>query len=82
MLIKIKVFPNNKKEEIIKKGADKLEIKIKEKPLQGKANKRVFEILSDYFNVSQSEIKLIKGFKRRNKIFEVSLSQESKLNFS
>ncbi len=82
MFIKVKVFPNSKKEEIIKKGSDRFEVKVKEKPIEGKANEKVFEILSDYFNVSRSKIKLIKGFKGRNKIFEISLSQESKLNFS
>ncbi len=71
MLIKVKVFPNFKKEEIIKKSEDSFEIKVKEKPISGKANKRVIEILSLYFKTPQSKMRLIKGFKERNKIFEI-----------
>ena len=71
MLIKVKVFPNSKKEEIIKKSEDSFEVKIKEKPEKGKANKEVLKVLSLYFKVPESRIRLIKGFKKRNKIFEI-----------
>ena len=71
MLIKVKVFPNSKKEEIIKKSKDSFEVRVKEKPERGLANKEVTRILSLYFNVSESKIKIIKGFKKRNKIFEI-----------
>jgi uncharacterized protein (TIGR00251 family) len=72
MLIKIKVLPCSKKQGIIKKSPDSFEIKVKEKPIQGQANKAVIKALMDYFQISQSEIKLMKGFKTRNKIFKIS----------
>ena len=72
MLVKIKVFPNSKKEEVIKKSKDAFEIRVKEKPLKGKANKRVVEILSLYFKIPKTKIKIVKGFRERNKIFEVT----------
>ncbi len=72
MLIKVKVFPNSKKEEIIKKSEDGFEIKVKEKPERGLANKRVIRILSSYFKTPESEIRLVKGFRERNKIFEIA----------
>lgn len=71
MLIKVKVFPNSKKEEIIEKSKDSFEIKVKAKPIKGLANKAVIEALSFYFKISVSKIKLVKGFKERNKIFEI-----------
>jgi len=71
MLIKVKVFPNSKREEIIKKSEDSFEVKIREKPEKGRANKEVVRVLSCYFKIPESKIKLIKGFKKRNKIFEV-----------
>jgi len=71
MLIKVKVFPKSKRQGITKKAEDAFEIKIKEKPEMGLANKAVFEILADYFNVPQKSIKLVKGAKQRNKIFKV-----------
>jgi len=71
MLIKVKVFPNSKKEEIIKKSEDSFEIKVKEKPEKGRANREVVRILSFYFKIPESRIRLIRGFKKRNKIFEI-----------
>jgi len=71
MLIKVKVFPCSKKQGIIKKSQDSFEIKVKEKPIQGNANKAVIKALMDYFQISESEIKLVKGFKKRNKIFKI-----------
>ena len=71
MLVKVKVFPNSKKEEIIKKKEDRFEIKIKQKPIQGQANQAVKNVLSLYFNLPEKRIKLVKGFRQRNKIFEI-----------
>jgi len=71
MLIKVKVFPNSKKEEIIKKSENSFEIKVKEKPERGLANKEVIRILSFYFKIPESKMRLIKGFKQKNKIFEI-----------
>ena len=52
MLIKVKVFPNSKEEEIIKKSEDSFEVKVKEKPVKGLANRAVINVLSLYFEVS------------------------------
>ena len=71
MLIKVKVFPCSRRQGLLKKSPDSFEIKVKEKPIKGNANKAVIKALMDYFQISQSEIKLIKGFKTRNKIFKI-----------
>ncbi|MFH1462430.1 MAG: DUF167 domain-containing protein [bacterium] len=71
MLIKVKVFPNSKEQEIIKKSEDSFEVRVKEKPIMGLANRGVIKLLSYYFEISESKVRLIKGFKERNKIFEI-----------
>ncbi len=71
MLIRVKVFPNSKKEEIIKEREDSFEIKVKEKPVMGRANREAIKILASYFNIPESKIRLVRGVKRRNKIFEI-----------
>lgn len=76
MLIKVKVFPNSKEEEIIKKSEDSFEVKVKEKPLEGKANRAVIKVLALYFKIPESKIKLVKGAKQRNKIFEVNFNNK------
>ena len=57
-----------------------MEIKVREKAQKGQANKRVFEILSFYFRIPKSKIRLIKGFRTRNKIFEIRKPVKSKQN--
>jgi len=69
MLIKVKVSPNSKEEEIIKKSEDRFEIKVKEKPVKGLANRAVINVLSLYFKVPISRIRLVRGFRERNKVF-------------
>jgi uncharacterized protein YggU (UPF0235/DUF167 family) len=71
MLIKVKVQPGVKKEELIKKKEDAFEAKVREKAERGMANKRTREILAKYFKVPLSKIFLIKGSKEKNKIFEI-----------
>ena len=58
-------------QEIIKKAEDGFEVKVREKPVRGKANKAVIEVLSKYFNVPMEKIRLIRGFRERSKIFEI-----------
>lgn len=70
MLIKVKVFPRTKEQTITKKK-DSFEIKIKEKPIKGQANLAVINVLSSYFEIPRQKIRLIKGFRQRNKIFEI-----------
>jgi uncharacterized protein YggU (UPF0235/DUF167 family) len=71
MLIKVKVFPNSKIEEIIKKSDDEYIVKVKDKAEQGKANKRVKELLANFFSKNQDKIILIKGSNQQNKIFKI-----------
>jgi len=76
MLIKVKVFPSAKKEAIIEKSADSFEIRVKEKPIKGLANQAVINVLSLYFKIPVSKIRLVKGFRKRNKIFEIDAHDE------
>ncbi len=71
MLIKVKVIPNTVEQKIIKKDKDEFTLKIKSEPIRGKANREARKILSVYFKVPLSQVRLKRGFKRRNKIFEI-----------
>jgi len=72
MFLKVKVFPNSKTDEVVKKSDDRFEIKVREKPEGGLANKKVREILARYLNVSEEKLILIRGTKQRNKIFKIN----------
>jgi uncharacterized protein (TIGR00251 family) len=69
MLIKVKAFPGVSKEKIVKKAEDAYEVHVRAKPIGGGANQAIIEVLADYFNLSEKDIKIVKGFKLRNKIF-------------
>ncbi len=70
-LIRVKVFPGSKKNEIVQKSKNNFEIKVKTKPWKGRANQSVIEVLANYLDISEENIRLIKGFRQRNKIFEI-----------
>ncbi|HDJ96758.1 MAG TPA: DUF167 domain-containing protein [Candidatus Aenigmarchaeota archaeon] len=68
--IKIKVIPNAKKNEVINEGG-KLRVYVKSPPVGGKANKTVIEVLSEFFNVKKSDIRIVRGGKSREKVIEI-----------
>jgi hypothetical protein len=73
MLIKVKVFPESKEEDIIKKSEDSFEVRVKEIPERGLANMAVISLLAYYFEIPREKIRMIKGFRERNKIFEITI---------
>jgi len=75
MLIKIKVFPSSSKQEVTKKSEDSFEVKVISKPERGMANRESLELLSRYFEISSSKVRLIKGAHSHNKVFEVNLEK-------
>jgi len=70
MKIQVKVKPNSKTEGISLEGNSFI-IRIKEPPKEGKANQAVIKMLAKYFDISQSQVRILSGFKRRNKVIEV-----------
>lgn len=73
MLIKVKVWVGEKREGIVKKVKDSFEVRVREKAEQGRANRQVRELLAGYFKVKENKVKLIKGSKQRNKIFNINI---------
>jgi len=71
VLIKVKTHPGSKKEKIIRKTEDGLEIWLKERPIMNQANKALINLLSDFLKIKESRIRLIRGIRTRNKIIEI-----------
>lgn len=71
MLIKVKVNVLSKEDKVIKKSEDSFEVFVKVDAQRNVANKRIIELLAEYFNLPQYRIKMIKGFKESNKIFNI-----------
>jgi uncharacterized protein (TIGR00251 family) len=73
MKITVNVIPNSKNPEIIKISENTYKIKVDVPASKNKANKRLVEILSEYFKVSKPSISIIKGLKSRNKIIKINI---------
>jgi uncharacterized protein (TIGR00251 family) len=71
MKINILVVPNSKDSEVTKVDEITYKVRVDAPALDGKANKRLIEIIAEHFNVSESSIKILKGFKNRNKIVSI-----------
>lgn len=72
MLVRVKVIPNAKEDDIVEKEDGRLEVKVKAKPVLGKANANVVRMLSYYYEIPEKRIRLVKGFKNSSKIFQIS----------
>jgi hypothetical protein len=73
LIIRVKVKPNAKKDEVKQLESDYFEVRVTVPPEKGKANSRVIELLSKYLKIPKSKIKLKKGEKSREKVFEISI---------
>ncbi|HEX76635.1 MAG TPA: DUF167 domain-containing protein [Dehalococcoidia bacterium] len=76
MKIRVKVTPNSKVEELIREGDDFL-VRVKEPPTDGKANKAVIRLLAEHFRISQDSVRILSGFRSRNKVIQVLETQTS-----
>lgn len=71
MHIKVKVYPNSKKERVIEiTPKEKYEIYVKEKKERGETNKKMIEKITEFLNLKRKP-RIIKGQKSQNKIIEI-----------
>ncbi len=71
MKIQVKVKPNSRTEEISREGNNFI-VKVKEPPKEGKANQAVIKLLAEHFGVPQSQVRILSGFKSKNKVVDVA----------
>jgi uncharacterized protein (TIGR00251 family) len=70
MKIQVKVKPNSRTEEVSQES-DSFIVKVKEPPREGKANQAVIRLLAEHFGVPRSRVRILSGFKSKNKVVEV-----------
>ena len=73
MLIEIRVTSGAKQARVTKTGEFSFEVRVDEKAIDGRANKRLLIILSEHFGVPKSEITIVRGLKSRDKTVDVKL---------
>lgn len=69
--ISVLVKPNSKKESVIENEDGTLTVRVNVPPIDGKANKRVIELLAEHFRKPKSSIELAHGQSSKKKVFTV-----------
>lgn len=80
LILQIQVLPNAPKSEIIGIHDDRIKIKIKSPPVDGKANQEVIRFFSELFEVSKSKVQILKGDKSKLKSVLILLKSNDKMN--
>jgi uncharacterized protein (TIGR00251 family) len=71
MKIQVKVMPNSRTEEVNQEG-DSFLVRVKEPPREGKANHAIIRLLAEHFGVHKSRVRILSGFRSKNKVIEVA----------
>jgi uncharacterized protein (TIGR00251 family) len=71
MKVSVRVTANSKKPKVLAENGNSLKVWVDAPALDGKANKRLVEILSDHYDRPKSCFSIVGGLKNRNKIVEV-----------
>ncbi len=69
--------PNAREARVVKVSEDYFEVRVDERAVGNRANKRLVEILSEHFNIPKSRITILTGTKTRNKTIQVTLERIS-----
>jgi uncharacterized protein (TIGR00251 family) len=70
MKIQVKVKPNSKTQEVGQEG-NSFTVKVKEPAREGRANQAVIKLLAEHFSVPESQVRILSGFRSRNKVIAV-----------
>jgi uncharacterized protein (TIGR00251 family) len=70
MKIQVKVKPNCRTEDVSREG-DSFIVRVKEPPSEGRANQAVIRLLAEHFGILKSQVRIISGFRSRNKVIKV-----------
>ncbi len=65
------MVPNAKKASVVKIDDKTFEVRVDVRAEQGKANRRLLEIMSDYLDVPKSKLAIVSGAKSRDKTMVV-----------
>jgi len=69
--ITVRVKPNARKDEVLIGEDGVYVVKVSVPPIEGRANERLVEILSDYFKKPKRAITILVGAHGKNKIVEI-----------
>lgn len=74
MLLTIHVQPNAKQNAIKWLDEDTVKVRLTAPAMEGKANKALIELLTEYFGLPKSKIRIVRGLTAKMKQVEIPLS--------
>lgn len=77
--LNIKVEPRSARRGVAGVYGDALKVKLTSAPVEGKANEELIELLSDFFKVKKSDIRILRGSSSKRKSVEIAGVKELKL---
>ncbi|MGA2090840.1 MAG: DUF167 domain-containing protein [Endomicrobiales bacterium] len=80
MMIKVRVIPNSKRNEVVSRIGSILRVKISAPAVEGRANEELCDFLSEFFEVRRSNVFLRKGERGREKTIEICGRSEEDLD--
>lgn len=73
MYIKVKVFPNSKKQEIQKKSENSFIVYVKEPAERNLANKKVCQVIAEQFKIPEKLVRIINGHHSPSKLISLKI---------
>ena len=71
-ILRIKVKPNSRVQKIKKdKESDFIEVSLKSKPIQNRANIELFKLLKKRLKINAEQIQFVSGLKSMNKVIQI-----------
>ncbi|MDR2676816.1 MAG: DUF167 domain-containing protein [Endomicrobium sp.] len=80
MIIKVRVIPNSKRNEVVSRVGSILRVKIAALAAEGEANEELCNFLADFFDVKRVMIFLRKGERGREKTIEITGRSEEEFD--
>ncbi|MDF0556741.1 DUF167 domain-containing protein [Kamptonema sp. UHCC 0994] len=72
-ILKIKVKPNSKQQNIHQEPDGSFKVSLKSPPIDGKANEELIKLLAKKFDVAKSQVTIKSGLSSKNKLVELPL---------
>lgn len=72
MFIKVKVFPGAQESRVRELACDRFDIYVREDPRAGMATRASVRELARHLKIGEKNIRVVRGYKTRNKIFEIA----------
>jgi uncharacterized protein (TIGR00251 family) len=79
MVIRVRVIPNAARSEVVGRIGSTVRVKVAAPAIDGKANAELVTFLSEFFEVKNRGVKIVRGQKGKEKTVEISGRSEEEL---